>query len=296
MQRSCRVRHVALLSEEILESGYCLTSVASGRFFAKDAKEREDSGAVRRYLIEETSAPNCSKLEAVLCKVLRKLPEWGEILANVVLDTLLCRPQQMESWMEAVRNIIDKGLHALARKAKLNEGVGYFSLPRAFQTAVLKLALKTPGHEESLKAAFADAFADTFQSIEYKWQGSFADELFQVTMPKWQKAINALDIESLSKDPEVEYLAYYTRCLVPFNEDGDKKNTLQNEEKKKKVRNKRRQELRSKDRRKEQRNNFVGKVLKAFMEEARPILEAAYGKSPGTSTDGIEGLMDQMPT
>ncbi|KAH7113088.1 hypothetical protein EDB81DRAFT_826685 [Dactylonectria macrodidyma] len=280
--RSIQARKVNLLSTDIMRSNYGLTEDIRKRL---SARKGEDGDALRRYLIWEASAPNCLKLEAALFNAIRKLPEWGEMLAASVLRSLSHPHRYRIMWLEAVRNVIDNGLHTLFNRLKFSMAFGKFELSYSLQIAILKLALKVPGHEESLKAAFTDAFPSLV--VRAKWQGSFADELLQATMQRLGETFKTFKIESLSRNFHVETWAYIY-CLLPPNKDRNKEE------------NKRRNTGENKGRKKKHtpqceeqkpRSEVVGDLLKDFLEEAGPILEEAYGKSLGSSTVDIEGMI-----
>ena len=186
-------------------------------------------------------------------------------------------------WQQAVGDLITAGLTALLEKNE-KEWSGPWLLSSSTVNAILKLALKLSGAQESLKAAFAE----TFPAFAAQWPSSFADELLQKTMPGLQEMFVKFDIETLSRSFLIESTAGI-RCMVPPKVNKDKKENQR--------RNKRKNTSQNKEQEEEKpQSDVVGDILKDFMKEARPILVATYGmgKSPGTSTDDMEEKVGRM--
>lgn len=186
------------------------------------------------------------------------------MLAVAVLNTVKL-PHQSR-WLAAIRDVMYSGLRSLSI-AKKPIASGFFAISPSLETAIVKVALKAPGCEESLKAAPTD----DVQSIP-GWRGSLAGDLLEETLPGWRKLFDTFTIESLSRSHHVETMASIM-CMLPPDEDCGKGNN--------KKRNKRKNEQ------KRQRNEVVGKIFEDFMEGARTLLEEAYDKKSGTSTGDI---------
>ena len=158
--------------------------------------------------------------------------------------------------------------------------VGRYKVSDSLQIAILKSAMKLPGHEESLKAAYAE----TFRTLAAQWKGSFAkdsfaDELFEATMPRWQTEFETFQIESHYEDPLVETCGY-ALCMEPPNvKKNEERNKGRNKEWNKGKNQKRAKNPASlKEEDEKLWGDVLGDILKNFMEEARPTLEETYGK------------------
>ncbi|KAG4269117.1 hypothetical protein FPRO04_12240 [Fusarium proliferatum] len=266
--KSIQGRISNLLGVRIAECQYGLTRDIRARVSAREGNEDE---ALQRYLIWETSAPNCLKLEHALSNALRERPEWKDKLAAAV-QMRLSASESFDKWRKKIIAVIDHGLHALVKnKPKMQVGFVKYEIPRSFEICILKLALKAPGCEESLKALFADTFKP-FAILS----SSYADELFDVTMEGWLEIFNTFEIESLSREFLVEQAARLF-CLQQLSQGTDHRQ----KKKKNKTQRKANNNLRDKDRKSQ--SEVIGGLLKAFLEEARPVLEEVYGKSPGTT-------------
>ena len=285
VQRSNAVRQEVLLGVQIVTNRYGVTKDMRDRL---SAREGEDDDALRRYLIWEATTPNCLKLEAALFRALRKVPQWQELRLSISSRRL-----PRSEWAQAIINVIDAGLHVLFTKTNRECAVEYWEISCSLENAILKLALKLPGHEESLRAAYAE----TFPTLAAQWKDSlaqsFADELLQATMPRWQTTFNKFDIESVYKNPHVEMLAHIL-CMLPSNVDGLEENSKGQDKGKNKRRAKKPAPQKKKQEEKPQ-GDIIGDILKNFMEAARPVLEEMYGKGqdPGRSIDNIEVMMGQ---
>lgn len=282
VDKRCQRWLKGFLSAEITVNEYGLTKGMRRRL---PVRKGEDDDTLRRYLIWEASTPSCVKLEAALFKALRNLPQWEEMRLSALRKNL-----EGPKWTKAVIKVIDAGLHALFNRSNWKMAVGSWKMSPSSHHAILKLALKLPGHEESLKAAFAE----TFPTVATQWQGSFADELLEATMLGWQTTFDEFDIESLSGSYLTQAVACIA-CMLPPKVDENKENNQGRNKRKDKRRNKKLPPQNQVEEEKP-RSDVVGDILKDFMEEARPILEATYGVSKrlGTSTGDVEGMMGRM--
>ncbi|PCD21349.1 hypothetical protein AU210_016315 [Fusarium oxysporum f. sp. radicis-cucumerinum] len=279
VEKSIQGRISDLLGIRIVQCQYGLTRDIRARV---SAREGNDDEALQRYLIWETAAPNCLKLEDALSKALRGLPEWKDRLAAAVQMRLSRSKAYDARWKEIVA-VIDHGLHALVKNdPKMPVGFVKYEIPRSFEICILKLALKAPEHKESLKAVFTDTFRP-FATLS----SSFADDLFHVTLEGWLEIFDTFEIESLSREFLVEQTARVL-CLQQLNQGWN------NEQKKKK--NKTQREVNNKLQGKDGKSQteVIGGILKAFLEEARPVLEEVYGKSPGATEDYTERKLQEF--
>ncbi|KAH8743946.1 hypothetical protein F5883DRAFT_662567 [Diaporthe sp. PMI_573] len=227
--------------------------------------------------------------------------------ATVVLtDLSKGEPQAKTDWHQSLINIIDGGVHAVCNEEVETTGhfavVGSLAITRSLKIAVLKLALGAPDGRELLKVSLADAVAiragvaQVGAAVqEVRRLDSFADSILEKTMPRWEALFADLKIETRSRSDEVELVACFM-CLVPpvYSESKTtgKGSGKRRREEKRRLRN--RATEGGPKRQTQERNAAVGEILKAFMEEARPVLEQVYGKNPGASSEDIEGPMGRV--
>ncbi|RYC78981.1 hypothetical protein BFJ63_vAg18141 [Fusarium oxysporum f. sp. narcissi] len=277
--KSIQGRISDLLGIRIAECQYGLTRDIRARV---SAREGNDDKALQRYLIWETGAPNCLKLEHALSKTLRELPEWKDRLAAAV-QMRISASESYNEWRKKIIAVIDHGLHALAKnKPKMRVGFVKYEIPRSFEICILKLALKAPGHEESLKALFTD----TFRPFEIL-SSSYADELFDMIMEGWLEVFNTFEIESLSREFLVEQTARLF-CLQQLSQGTDHRQKKKKNKTPRKANNK----LQDKDRKSQ--SEVIGGLLKAFLEEARSVLEEVYGKSSRKTAGHAERKLQEF--
>jgi hypothetical protein len=270
VQRSNVVRLDVLLGVQILNNRYGVTKDMRDRV---STREGEDDDALRRYLTWEGTAPDCWKLEAALFKVLRRLPQWQEMRLSIT-SRLLPRTK----WVQAIVDVVDAGLSVLFNKSGWILELGAWEVSCSLENSVLMLALNLPGHEESLIAAYAR----TFPILAARWKvtfanASFADELFQATISLWQTTLKELDIRSGYKKHHVKMLAYIFCMLSPIGQENEDIRGGRNKLKKQRVK-KHAQHGKGKAK-KRPHDDIIGDILKDFIEEAGPILEATYGKA-----------------
>ncbi|PCD21884.1 hypothetical protein AU210_015687 [Fusarium oxysporum f. sp. radicis-cucumerinum] len=277
--KSIQGRISDLLGIRIAECQYGLPHDIRARV---SAREGNDDEALQRYLVWETSAPNCLKLEHALSKTLRELPEWKDRLAAAV-QMRLSASESYNEWRKKIIAVIDHGLHALAKnKPKILVGFVKYEIPRSFEICILKLALKAPGHEESLKALFTDTFRP-FAILS----SSYADELFDMTMQGWLEIFNTFEIESLSREFLVEQTARLF-CLQQLSQGTDHR------QRKKKIKTPRKANDKLQDKDRKSQSEVIGGLLKAFLEEARSVLEEVYGKSSGKTAGDTERKLQEF--
>lgn len=243
LRRSHSVRNLTLLARDIRDNKYGLTKDMGKRLCATE--ESDDGAALRRYLIWEMKVPNCLELEAALFKALYKLPQWGEMLAYSIHQSLVSQSR----WPNAVYAVIEKGVHALLRTRIV------LKPSSSLRVAIVTLALRLPNHQEALKAAYAD----TFPSFERKSPGSFADDLFKETEQELERIFKDLKIQDLAQDHDVKALACIF-CLLPPDVDTNKVSMNRSQ------------------RGKKRQSELLRGILESFMAEARPILKLAYGR------------------
>jgi hypothetical protein len=244
------------------------------------AKEGDDPDALRRYLIWEMGAPKCLELETALLKTLRELPEWDNGIATAIRDWL-SNTNVHEQWTVSIATVINHGIEVLAAEEskiskKLRKPLGY-RVSYSLEISIIKLAMKRPEGEESLKAELEKAFP------RFNGTPSFADALVRATREKWPEVLEDFKIESLSRENRINRTAAVT-CLMSLHEN-------RNQEKIEKI--KKIVKSKAKQRRKELELQalVVEPILEAFFEKAKPILERAYGERPGTLAEVTESMV-----
>ena len=241
VERSSKVRNSSFLFLDIAANDYCVTKDMYARLSTKEGMDNLAGGTpLERYLVWEMGPPSCLKLEAALFKAVQKTSEWEELRVATLLNTI----QNKSEWVNAVGNVLRDVLQTLPELESF-ESFGCFTLETSFQIALLKVVLNVSGHKETLKAALVNAF----RFIPW-WRNLYADSLLEWAMPKWQKIHRNFKIEILSRSLEVNSLACIEYLIPPYKDWNKGKET---------------------------RNQVVGQLLEGFMEEARSILEEAYG-------------------
>ncbi|KAF6784883.1 hypothetical protein CSOJ01_15681 [Colletotrichum sojae] len=271
VERSCLRRRTSLLSQEIMDTRHMGLHIDIRTRLCERGDKADVDAALERYLIRETTAPNCLQLEQALCTTLQKLPVWADICVQNVLTKL----HSNEKWQKAILENFDHGIHAVCNKNATSPAYGTIKLS-LLEPAIIRAALGVPGYNDSLKSALAGAIAGAVG-----WKASWNEELFQETMPGWKNIFQAFKIKELSEEHDIQ-VDTCIMCLMPLDL-----------EKGRRPKNKKARKL-LQQQRSRQWSEAVGAIFKNFMNEARPVFEQAYGKKASTTPGGIEVPIGRM--
>jgi hypothetical protein len=112
-------------------------------------------------------------LASALFKAIQNTSEWDELRVAALLSVVL----RQSDWQKALFDIVKSELEALPELPKSSKACGLIVIQQSFQIAVVKMALKVPGYQESLKTALTS----TVRAIP-GWNESFADDILRATM------------------------------------------------------------------------------------------------------------------